>query len=85
MWFSTDCSVCTECPAGTEPVVGFEYKWWNTMPANMKSTVYNQVFSDSNRRTGENLNIREWGVGGLVVHWLTQQEWGLNPVWGLSV
>uniref|UniRef100_A0A671N4J3 UPF0577 protein KIAA1324-like n=1 Tax=Sinocyclocheilus anshuiensis TaxID=1608454 RepID=A0A671N4J3_9TELE len=27
---------CSECPAGTEPVVGFEYKWWNKMPSNMR-------------------------------------------------
>nr|XP_004558730.2 UPF0577 protein KIAA1324 homolog [Maylandia zebra] len=54
-------TVCTECPAGTEPVVGFEYKWWNTMPANMKSTVYNQVFSDSNRRTA-------WEVAGEYIY-----------------
>ncbi|KAK1152277.1 UPF0577 protein KIAA1324-like isoform X1 [Acipenser oxyrinchus oxyrinchus] len=30
---------CDKCPAGTEPILGFEYKWWNQMPANMKSLV----------------------------------------------
>ncbi|XP_041084106.1 endosome/lysosome-associated apoptosis and autophagy regulator 1-like isoform X2 [Polyodon spathula] len=30
---------CRKCPAGTEPVLGFEYKWWNQMPANMRSLV----------------------------------------------
>uniref|UniRef100_A0A672JED9 MRH domain-containing protein n=1 Tax=Salarias fasciatus TaxID=181472 RepID=A0A672JED9_SALFA len=30
---------CSECPVGTEPVTEFEYKWWNTMPANMKSSI----------------------------------------------
>lgn len=32
-------SECDKCPAGTEPILGFEYKWWNQMPANMKSLV----------------------------------------------
>uniref|UniRef100_A0A669CZR2 Endosome-lysosome associated apoptosis and autophagy regulator 1 n=1 Tax=Oreochromis niloticus TaxID=8128 RepID=A0A669CZR2_ORENI len=54
-------TVCTECPAGTEPVVGFEYKWWNTMPANMKSSVFSQVFSDSDRRTA-------WEVAGEYIY-----------------
>uniref|UniRef100_A0A3B4CLQ9 MRH domain-containing protein n=1 Tax=Pygocentrus nattereri TaxID=42514 RepID=A0A3B4CLQ9_PYGNA len=31
---------CSKCPVGTEPVVGFEYKWWNRMPSNMRSSVY---------------------------------------------
>nr|XP_020503966.1 UPF0577 protein KIAA1324 homolog [Labrus bergylta] len=41
-------TVCTECPVGTEPVVGLEYKWWNTMPNNMKSSIYNLGFSERN-------------------------------------
>ncbi|XP_028309712.1 UPF0577 protein KIAA1324 [Gouania willdenowi] len=30
-------TVCSKCPVGSESEVGFEYKWWNRMPANMKS------------------------------------------------
>uniref|UniRef100_A0A8C8DLK7 Endosome-lysosome associated apoptosis and autophagy regulator family member 2b n=1 Tax=Oryzias sinensis TaxID=183150 RepID=A0A8C8DLK7_9TELE len=29
------------CPAGTEPVLGYEYKWWNVLPANMKTSCLN--------------------------------------------
>uniref|UniRef100_A0AAR2KH90 MRH domain-containing protein n=1 Tax=Pygocentrus nattereri TaxID=42514 RepID=A0AAR2KH90_PYGNA len=36
---------CSKCPVGTEPVVGFEYKWWNRMPSNMRSSVYMNVGS----------------------------------------
>ncbi|CAL8368427.1 unnamed protein product [Lota lota] len=35
--FFSNGTACAKCPAGTEPVVGFEYKWWNTMPSNMMS------------------------------------------------
>ncbi|XP_071993394.1 endosome/lysosome-associated apoptosis and autophagy regulator 1 isoform X2 [Engystomops pustulosus] len=31
--------VCRECPVGTQAMQGFEYKWWNTLPSNMQSTV----------------------------------------------
>lgn len=41
------------CPVGTEPVLAFEYKWWNTMPSNMKSFVIHQHFSQSEVSTGE--------------------------------
>ncbi|XP_011803553.1 PREDICTED: LOW QUALITY PROTEIN: UPF0577 protein KIAA1324-like [Colobus angolensis palliatus] len=34
---------CTHCPAGTEPAVGFEYKWWNTLPTNMETTVLSGI------------------------------------------
>lgn len=51
------CSVvftaCTECPAGTEPVMGFEYKWWNRMPSNMNSSVYRREYSGTQRSTGK--------------------------------
>ncbi|XP_053560710.1 endosome/lysosome-associated apoptosis and autophagy regulator 1 [Bombina bombina] len=30
---------CTQCPVGTEAAMGFEYKWWNSLPANMNATV----------------------------------------------
>uniref|UniRef100_A0A8C7RQG2 Endosome-lysosome associated apoptosis and autophagy regulator 1 n=1 Tax=Oncorhynchus mykiss TaxID=8022 RepID=A0A8C7RQG2_ONCMY len=45
-------TACAECPVGTEPVVGFEYKWWNKMPDNMRSSVYSREYSDSARSTG---------------------------------
>ncbi|XP_026581291.1 UPF0577 protein KIAA1324-like, partial [Pseudonaja textilis] len=32
---------CQACPAGTEPVLGLEYKWWNTLPLNMKTSCFN--------------------------------------------
>ncbi|XP_072223359.1 endosome/lysosome-associated apoptosis and autophagy regulator 1 [Leuresthes tenuis] len=54
-------TVCTKCPVGTEPVLGFEYKWWNTMPTNMKSSVFRQEYSDSDRNT-------VWEVAGEYVY-----------------
>lgn len=47
------CSECSECPAGTEPVVGFEYKWWNRMPSNMRSSVFSVEYSSTDRTTGK--------------------------------
>uniref|UniRef100_A0A673NDJ8 UPF0577 protein KIAA1324-like n=1 Tax=Sinocyclocheilus rhinocerous TaxID=307959 RepID=A0A673NDJ8_9TELE len=38
--FYSNGTECSECPAGTEPVVGFEYKWWNKMPNNMRSPMF---------------------------------------------
>uniref|UniRef100_A0A8C4H0I1 Endosome-lysosome associated apoptosis and autophagy regulator 1 n=1 Tax=Dicentrarchus labrax TaxID=13489 RepID=A0A8C4H0I1_DICLA len=35
--FYSNGTACTKCPVGTEPVVDFEYKWWNIMPNNMKT------------------------------------------------
>lgn len=32
---------CKQCPAGTEPTLGYEYKWWNVLPANMKTSCFN--------------------------------------------
>ncbi|XP_018610008.1 UPF0577 protein KIAA1324 isoform X1 [Scleropages formosus] len=50
-------TACVQCPAGTEPILGFEYKWWNTMPSNMKSSVYSWEYSGSDRVTA-------WEVAG---------------------
>ncbi|NXX85185.1 K1324 protein, partial [Urocolius indicus] len=36
-------SVCLSCPAGTEPVLGLEYKWWNVLPPNMETTVLSGI------------------------------------------
>uniref|UniRef100_A0A671YK37 Endosome-lysosome associated apoptosis and autophagy regulator 1 n=1 Tax=Sparus aurata TaxID=8175 RepID=A0A671YK37_SPAAU len=51
--FYSNGTACSECPVGSEPVVGFEYKWWNTMPKNMRSAVFRREFSDSQQITGE--------------------------------
>lgn len=34
-------TACSQCPAGTEPTLGYEYKWWNVLPANMKASCFN--------------------------------------------
>ncbi|XP_075837713.1 endosome/lysosome-associated apoptosis and autophagy regulator 1 isoform X2 [Microtus pennsylvanicus] len=50
-------SDCTHCPAGTEPAVGFEYKWWNTLPSNMETTVLSGINFEYKVLTG-------WEVAG---------------------
>ncbi|XP_021121264.1 UPF0577 protein KIAA1324 homolog isoform X6 [Heterocephalus glaber] len=50
-------SDCTHCPAGTEPVLGYEYKWWNMMPANMETTVLSGINFEYKGLTG-------WEVAG---------------------
>lgn len=45
-------TACEECPVGTEPVFNFEYKWWNTMPDNMKTFVFTEDLIDSDQSTG---------------------------------
>lgn len=44
---------CSHCPAGTEPVVGFEYKWWNTLPTNMETTVLSGINFEYKGMTGK--------------------------------
>uniref|UniRef100_A0A8C7E1H4 Endosome-lysosome associated apoptosis and autophagy regulator family member 2 n=1 Tax=Naja naja TaxID=35670 RepID=A0A8C7E1H4_NAJNA len=39
--FSNGNQECKACPAGTEPVLGLEYKWWNMLPLNMKTSCFN--------------------------------------------
>uniref|UniRef100_A0A8D0RL62 Endosome-lysosome associated apoptosis and autophagy regulator family member 2 n=1 Tax=Sus scrofa TaxID=9823 RepID=A0A8D0RL62_PIG len=39
--FSDGTKECRPCPAGTEPALGFEYKWWNVLPGNMKTSCFN--------------------------------------------
>uniref|UniRef100_A0A674EKA3 Endosome-lysosome associated apoptosis and autophagy regulator 1 n=1 Tax=Salmo trutta TaxID=8032 RepID=A0A674EKA3_SALTR len=53
-------TVCAECPVGTEPVVGFEYKWWNKMPDNMRSSVYSREYSDSGYSERTNDMVEHW-------------------------
>ncbi|NXI34702.1 K1324 protein, partial [Galbula dea] len=36
-------SGCLSCPAGTEPALGLEYKWWNVLPPNMETTVLSGI------------------------------------------
>ncbi|XP_032429216.1 UPF0577 protein KIAA1324 [Xiphophorus hellerii] len=57
----SDGKVCEKCPVGTEPLLGFEYKWWPTMPRNMESSVLHQEFSNSDRRTA-------WEVAGEYIY-----------------
>ncbi|KAG7220725.1 hypothetical protein INR49_017839, partial [Caranx melampygus] len=54
-------NACAKCPVGTEPVVGFEYKWWNTMPSNMKSSIFTREFSHTDQKTA-------WEVAGEYVY-----------------
>ncbi|XP_052536979.1 endosome/lysosome-associated apoptosis and autophagy regulator family member 2 isoform X2 [Tympanuchus pallidicinctus] len=39
--FSDGTQECKACPAGTEPALVFEYKWWNILPSNMKTSCFN--------------------------------------------
>ncbi|ROL48969.1 UPF0577 protein KIAA1324 [Anabarilius grahami] len=59
--FYSNGTECFECPAGTEPVMGFEYKWWNKMPSNMKSSVFSSEYSSTERSTG-------WEVAGEYIY-----------------
>ncbi|KAM3872298.1 endosome/lysosome-associated apoptosis and autophagy regulator 1 [Diretmus argenteus] len=51
--FYSNGTACAKCPVGTEPVMGFEYKWWNRMPSNMKSSVFRQEYSDADHTAWE--------------------------------
>ncbi|XP_077463450.1 endosome/lysosome-associated apoptosis and autophagy regulator 1 isoform X1 [Stigmatopora argus] len=59
--FYSNGTVCQKCPVGTEAVVGLEYKWWNTMPSNMKTSVLRADLDDSVRHTA-------WEVAGEYVY-----------------
>lgn len=59
--FYSNGTVCSQCPVGTEPVVGYVYKWWNVMPGNMKSSVYSSEYSESDRSTA-------WEVAGEYIY-----------------
>lgn len=48
---------CTACPAGTEPVLGYEYKWWNVLPSNMKTSCFNVGNSKCDNMNGEMICI----------------------------
>lgn len=59
MKFNCDCPPhlspveCRQCPAGTEPALGFEYKWWNVLPGNMKTSCFNVGNSKCDGMNGE--------------------------------
>ncbi|XP_017590993.1 PREDICTED: UPF0577 protein KIAA1324 homolog [Corvus brachyrhynchos] len=50
-------SACLSCPAGTEPALGLEYKWWNVLPPNMETTVLSGI-------NFEYKGIAGWEVAG---------------------
>lgn len=39
--YSDGIKPCEQCPAGTEPTLAYEYKWWNVLPMNMKTSCFN--------------------------------------------
>ncbi|KAM9321572.1 endosome/lysosome-associated apoptosis and autophagy regulator 1 [Gastrophryne carolinensis] len=57
----SDGTVCNPCPAGTEAVLGYEYKWWNTLPENMQSLVMSGFNFDYQNQSG-------WEVAGEYVY-----------------
>ncbi|XP_034551334.1 UPF0577 protein KIAA1324 homolog [Notolabrus celidotus] len=65
--FYSNGTVCAKCPVGTEPVVGFEYKWWNTMPNNMRTSVGRQAFGDNEQNSA-------WEVAGEYVYTTPGEE-----------
>uniref|UniRef100_UPI00398F42DF endosome/lysosome-associated apoptosis and autophagy regulator 1 isoform X2 n=1 Tax=Pristiophorus japonicus TaxID=55135 RepID=UPI00398F42DF len=60
-FYSDGADECTKCPVGTEPVLGFEYKWWNTFPKNMGTSCFTGMGQDC----GE---MRGWEVAGDHIH-----------------
>ncbi|KTF79835.1 hypothetical protein cypCar_00040143 [Cyprinus carpio] len=57
---------CQRCPGGTEPSLGYEYKWWNILPRNMKTSCFNVGNSKCDEMNGWEVagdHIRV-GVGG---------------------
>ncbi|XP_056413693.1 endosome/lysosome-associated apoptosis and autophagy regulator 1 isoform X2 [Hyla sarda] len=50
-------TICRECPVGTQAAQGFEYKWWNTLPSNMHSTVMSGLNFEYQQEAG-------WEVAG---------------------
>lgn len=58
---------CQKCPAGTEPALGYEYKWWNLLPANMKTSCFNVGNSKCDGMNGEDRCSKGfWGIDGAV-------------------
>ncbi|XP_068185966.1 endosome/lysosome-associated apoptosis and autophagy regulator 1 [Antennarius striatus] len=59
--FYSNGTVCAKCPAGTEPESEFIYKWWNTMPSNMKSSIFHQESIHTEHNTA-------WEVAGEYIY-----------------
>ncbi|XP_055030488.2 endosome/lysosome-associated apoptosis and autophagy regulator family member 2 [Misgurnus anguillicaudatus] len=59
--YSDGVKACQPCPSGTEPVLGYEYKWWNILPANMKTSCFNVANSNCDGLNG-------WEVAGDHIH-----------------
>ncbi|KAJ6666369.1 hypothetical protein lerEdw1_000642, partial [Lerista edwardsae] len=55
--FSDGTRDCKPCPAGTEPVLGLEYKWWNVLPSNMRTSCFSVINSKCDGMNG-------WEVAG---------------------
>uniref|UniRef100_A0A673BRH5 UPF0577 protein KIAA1324-like n=1 Tax=Sphaeramia orbicularis TaxID=375764 RepID=A0A673BRH5_9TELE len=55
--YSDGMKPCQPCPAGTEPTLGYEFKWWNVLPANMKTSCFNVGNSKCDTMNG-------WEVAG---------------------
>nr|DBA33904.1 TPA: hypothetical protein GDO54_001524 [Pyxicephalus adspersus] len=45
-------TTCKPCPAGTEAFLGYEYKWWNTLPENMQSLVMSGLTFEYQNESG---------------------------------
>uniref|UniRef100_A0A8B9L6R0 Si:dkey-153k10.9 n=1 Tax=Astyanax mexicanus TaxID=7994 RepID=A0A8B9L6R0_ASTMX len=59
--FSDGTTDCQACPAGTEPSLAYEYKWWNILPRNMKTSCFNVGNSKCDDMNG-------WEVAGDHIH-----------------
>ncbi|GAA6101845.1 endosome/lysosome-associated apoptosis and autophagy regulator family member 2 [Tachysurus ichikawai] len=59
--YSEGLKACQPCPAGTEPALGYEYKWWNTLPSGMKSSCFNVANTKCD-------NMNGWEVAGDHIH-----------------
>ncbi|XP_078275547.1 endosome/lysosome-associated apoptosis and autophagy regulator family member 2-like [Rhinoraja longicauda] len=58
---SNGTAACQQCPAATEPEMGFEYKWWNTLPFNMKTSCFNVANTKCDGMNG-------WELAGDHIH-----------------
>ncbi|TNN36329.1 UPF0577 protein-like [Liparis tanakae] len=64
-YYNSNSNDCLPCPPGTysdgtygtEPVLGYEYKWWNVLPSNMKTSCFNVGNSKCDDMNG-------WAVAG---------------------
>lgn len=59
-------AACAACPAGTEPVLGYEYKWWNVLPSNMKTSCFNVGNSKCDNMNGESREVPAGGARGQI-------------------